>query len=114
MFYSIQSPGIDLRWEDVKHMYRHWSPATALLFEQINAYGIDRFAELFQFKHSFMEKCKKGLVDCIAEFSQFEANTLEEIYQKMVRAIQTHNALNDAGDKMSYVNCIHELLDRLF
>ena len=53
-----------------------------------------------------MDECKKELVDYIEEFPQFEVNTLEEIYDKMVQAIQSHNALND-DDKMLCVGCIH-------
>ena len=102
----LQALGVDLRWEEVKSMYDNWRPISTLLFQYCDEAGIHRFAELFQFKNCFMEKCKKELIDYIEEFPQFEGNTLEEIYDKMVHAVQAYNAINDSEDKILYVNCI--------
>ena len=54
-----------------------------------------------------MEECKKELMDYIT-FAQFQGRTLEEIYERMVHAVQTHNAFNDNDDKILYVNCISD------
>ena len=68
--------------------------------------GIHKFAELFQFKDCYMEKCKKELQEFIEKFPVFQANSLEEIHGKMCQAICQHNQTSD--DPIVYVNCIDE------
>lgn len=47
-------------------------------------------------------------MDYIEEFSQFQGRTLEEIYEKMVHAAQTHNAFSDNDDRILYVKRISD------
>ena len=49
----------------------------------------DKFAEVFQFKNCFIDKCKKEIVEYIEEFPQLDGNSVEEIYDKIVGTIQT-------------------------
>ena len=69
--------------------------------------GIHKFADLFQFKNCYMEKCKKELQEEFIEtFPVFQANSVEEIPDKMCQAICQHNQMSD--DLILYVNCIDD------
>ena len=97
----LQSLGVDLSWDEVMSLYKVWRPTSALLFDHCYEFGIHKFAELFQFKNCYIEKCKKEIVEYLEEFPHLDGNTLEEIYDKMVQVIQNHNAVSD--EKIIYV-----------
>ena len=102
----LQSLGVDLSWDEVMSSYKVWRPTTALLFDHCDEFGIHKFAEPFQFKNCYIDKCKKDIVEYLEEFPQLDGETLEEIYDKMAQVIQTHNAVSD--EKIIYVNCIRD------
>ena len=101
----FQQPGINVSWEEVATRYEKMYD-TAAMIQGLNEVGIHQFAELFQFKRSYMEKCKKELQEFIERFPVFQANSLEEIHGKMCQAICQHNQTSD--DPIVYVNCIDE------
>ena len=79
---------------------------TTRMIQELSEMGIHKFAELFQFKNCYMEKCKKELQEFIETFPVFQANSVEEIHGKMCQAIFQHNQTSD--DLILYVNCIDE------
>ena len=101
----FQQLGINVSWQEVMTRYEDIHNTTAMI-QGLNEMGIHKFAELFQFKDCYMEKCKKELQEFIEKFPVFQANSLEEIHGKMCQAICQHNQTSD--DPIVYVNCIDE------
>lgn len=90
----FQQPGINVSWEEVATRYEKMYD-TAAMIQGLNEVGIHQFAELFQFKRSYMEKCKKELQEYIPTFQVFQASSLEEIPDKMCQPIYQHNQTSD-------------------
>ena len=101
----FQQMGIDTSWQEVMTNYDKMYDTTRMI-QELSEMGIHKFAELFQFKNCYMEKCKKELQEFIETFPVFQANSVEEIHGKMCQAIFQHNQTSD--DLILYVNCIDE------